>query len=47
MNADMLSEIFLLVSDTVILLTLFLILLAALTQNRGTDIATVYPGERR
>jgi hypothetical protein len=32
MNADMLSEILLLVSGTMILITLLLILLAALTQ---------------
>ncbi len=33
MNADMLSEILLLVSGTMILVTLLLILLAALTQT--------------
>jgi hypothetical protein len=33
MNADMLSEILLLVSGTMILITLLLILLAALTQT--------------
>jgi hypothetical protein len=33
MNADMLSEILLLVSSTMILVTLLLILLAALTQT--------------
>ena len=41
MNADLLSEILLLVSGTMIFVTLLLILVAALTRTGGTDIATV------